>query len=91
MRTGLARAGASIPRGESGLRHSVATETATHALWPTRSRGAAAAEPPDVVVAVTADVGVVGAPTAAAATPAAAVSRMVATVAPMAGSPRRSL
>jgi len=34
IRAGLARAGASTGRGEVRLRHTVATETATHALLP---------------------------------------------------------
>ena len=41
MRAGLASAGASTARVESGERHRVATDTETHALRPTWSDGAA--------------------------------------------------
>src|SRR6476620_9182126 len=56
MRAGLASAGASTARVESGVRHSVATDTETHALPPTRSDGeatepAASEEPPQPTTA----------------------------------------
>lgn len=39
MRAGFASAGASTARGDAGLRHAVATETATHADAPARTAG----------------------------------------------------